>query len=248
MIYNFSVSPSIMPSSLSGWHLLNTFMQKSLDLPIHFEMYPSFESQREAILSDNIDIIYANPFDASLLAREKGFLPVARPFQQHDEAIIAVSNDSGIHQIEDLQPGCKISSTNAPHVKMIGMIMLEPANLSLENIKYSNENTYVVVAKKLLRKETDAGIFLAESFDKFSRFISQQLTSLVRSDIQLVRHGLMISPKLIEYKKPLTDILLNINQYPLGASILENLEIESWENFSDEDVEFMIDLISTLTD
>ncbi len=247
MTYQFTVSPSIAPSSLAGWHLLNTWLQKELGEHIHLELYNSFESQREAILSDKVDLIYANPFDAALLAREKGFIPIARPTAQYDEAILAVSIESGIKSVEELSPGCNVNSTDAPHVKMIGMIMLEPADISLENINYKNSNTYVGVAKELIRGTTDVGIFLAETYDKFSRIITQQLVPLVRSDIQVIGHALLISPKLLGHKEKILEMLLNIENYPLGISILESLELKSWQRFEDEDMEFMIDLVSTLT-
>ncbi len=102
--YRFTVSPSISPNLLSGWSMFNTWMQRELNQAIHFEQYDSFEKQRQAIIDDQIDIIYANPFDAALLAREKGFLPVATVNNQHDEAVVAVPKASGITAIVESDP------------------------------------------------------------------------------------------------------------------------------------------------
>ncbi len=246
--YEFTVSPSISPNVLSGWNMFNTWMQRALEQSIHFEQYDSFESQRQAIINDKVDLIYANPFDASLLAREKGFLPVATVNNQRDEAIIAVPKQSGITAINDLKPGVRIRSTDAPHVKTMGMIMLESAGLSFENVNYENRDTYVVVAKELLRNEADVGIFLADSYAEFSPIITEQLNVLVSSDIQLIRHALMISPKLAELQEPMRKALTSNELSPVAQSAMETLKFDRWQIFNQEAVEFMIDLISTLTE
>ncbi len=245
--YHFTVSPSISPNALSGWSMFNTWMQRVLNQAIHFEQYDSFEKQRQAIIDDKIDIIYANPFDASLLAREKGFLPVATVNNQHDEAVVAVPKASGITTVTDLKPGVRVRSTDAPHVQTMGMIILEAAELSMDNVDYENRDTYVLVAKELLRGQADVGIFLADSYAGFSPIITESLNSLVSGDIQLVRHALMISPKLAELQKPMREVLTADKRIPVAESAMETLKFDRWQIFDQEAVEFMIDLISTLT-
>lgn len=246
MTYQLTVSPSISPDALAGWNLFNTWLQKTVGENVHLALFDSFEAQRQAIVNDKIDIIFANPFDAALLARDKGFLPIAKPSNQRDEAIIAVSENSGITKVEDLSAGARVRSTDAPHVKTMGMIMLEPANLNADNIDYANCDTYVVVAKEILRGNADVGIFLADSYNRFSPLIQKQLTPLVTSNIELIHHALMLSPKLQAHQETLTQALVG-EQNPLGQTVLESLQIERWDTFETEDMEFMIDLISTLT-
>ncbi len=136
MPYQFTVSPDFGPAQLSGWHIFNTFVQKSLGEDIHLELYDDFESQREAIKSDQVDLIYANPYDASMLVRDKGFLPVAKPRGKSDETVIAVNAEHAAQSVEDLQPGVTVASTDDPDVHMMGMIMLEPADRNGENVTY----------------------------------------------------------------------------------------------------------------
>lgn len=75
----FTISPDFSPDHLSGWYIFNTWLQKQTGEAIHLEMYDGFHSQKEAIRNDKVDLIYANPFDAAMLVREKGFLPLVRP-------------------------------------------------------------------------------------------------------------------------------------------------------------------------
>jgi phosphonate transport system substrate-binding protein len=59
-------------------------------------MYNDFHDQRAAIQQNNVDLIYANPFDAAMLVREKGFKPLVRPVGVSDDAIIAVNADNHV--------------------------------------------------------------------------------------------------------------------------------------------------------
>ena len=70
-------------------------------------MYDDFQSQREVIQADKIDLIYANPFDAAMLVREKGFLPLVKAEGAADEALIVASAESSANDVADLAPGTR---------------------------------------------------------------------------------------------------------------------------------------------
>ncbi len=248
MTYQFTVSPDFTPEHLSGWHIFNTWLQKRLNLAIHLELYDNFELQRKAISSDKVDLIYANPFDASMLVREKGFIPIAKPKGQRDEAVVAVHNENTAQSVEDLQPGITIASTDDPDVHMMGMIMLEPADIDASNTSHKQCDTYVVVAKELIRGQSDVGLFLADAFNNLSGMVRKQLRPLVSSEIFLIHHILMISPKMAEQQAQITEALLTMKSDPKGPGVLESLAIEEWDSMAQEDMEFMIDLVSTLVE
>ena len=88
--------------------------KKKLNTNIHLELYNDFESQRDAIRADKVDIIYANPYDAAMLVREKSFEAIARPSRKNDEAMIIVNAENPVKVIEDLQPGIRIAATDDP--------------------------------------------------------------------------------------------------------------------------------------
>ena len=84
MPYLFTVSPDFTPDHLSGWFIFNTWLQRALSEAFHLELYDDFLSQREAIQADQIDLIYANPYDAAMLVRDKGFTPLVKPVGHSD--------------------------------------------------------------------------------------------------------------------------------------------------------------------
>jgi phosphonate transport system substrate-binding protein len=246
MAYNFTVSPDFGPEHLAGWYVFNTWMQRVLGEAVHLEIYSNFNSQREAIKAGKVDLIYANPYDASMLVREKGFVPLVKPKGKSDEAVIAVAATREFTAIEELKPGITVATTDDPDVHMMGMIMLEPANLNASNINLQICNTYILVAKQLIKGVCDAGIFFAEAFHDLSSVVKNQLRILVSSEIQVVHHSLMLGPALAASRERLSDALLNMTADEKSRGVLAALGFEQWEPVDQEAMEFMIDLMDTL--
>lgn len=247
MSYHFTVSPDFTPDHLSGWYIFNTWLQKQTGCAIHLEIYNNFLDQRAAINKDKVDLIYANPFDAAMLVREKGFKPLVKPVGKSDEALIAIKNDSDIDDIAQLQAGIKIAVTEDPDVHMMGMIMLEPGDIDASNVEMVPSNTYILVAKHLLKNEADVGIFLAEAYDDLSNMIKNQLRILVRSQISVIHHSLMIGPQFSGHRQSIQNILIDMHNNAKGKEVLENFKFKKWQVMDDEETEFMIDLMDTLT-
>lgn len=246
MSYQFTVSPDFTPEHLSGWYIFNTWLQKQTDLAIHLEMYNDFHSQRAAIQADKIDLIYANPFDAAMLVREKAFLPLVKAEGAADEALIVVSADSPYDDVADLNPGIRVAYTEDPDVRLMGMIMLEPGDLDSSNIMPVMADNYVLVAKHLLKNQADVGIFLAEAYDDLSAMIKSQLKVLVRSQISVIHHALMIGPKLQDKRAAIQQLLVDMAKDEKGSGVLKSLGFNTWQKVADEEMEFMIDLMDTL--
>lgn len=247
MTHLFTVSPDFPPARISGWFIFNTWLQRRLDTGIHLELHDDFASQRADIAADKVDLIYANPYDAALLVREKGFVPVAKPRDKADEAVIAVPASGTVQRVEDLKPGARIASTDDPDVRTMGMIMIEPADLSAANTTAVACDNYVLVAKALISGNADAGFFLKQAFDELSEVTRRQLRQIVESHIYVVHHALMAGPRLASRREEIRDALVGMDADPKGRDILANLGLAGWDVLEEEDTEFMIDLMDTLT-
>ena len=245
MPYQFTVSPDFGPEQLAGWHIFNTWLQRQLETDIHFETFDNFEEQRLAIANDQVDIIYANPYDASFLVREKGFVPVATP-QKPDEATVIARADDPVESVEELTPGCRIAQTDDPDISMMGMMLLEPANLDGNNTVILPQANYIQVAKALIQGKADIGFFLADAFDALSTLVKSQLRALVTSDIQVVSHALLLGPGLAMRKQELSLKLTDMSNDAQGSHLLQSLGFTAWTSMEEEEIEFMIDLIDAL--
>lgn len=248
MSLTLTVSPDFAADHMSGWFYFNTYLQRKLELHIHLELYDNFEQQREDLRAGKVDLIYANPYDASMLVRELGFTALARPKNKVDETVIAVAANSPVDSVEDLQPGVVVASTDDPDVHTMGMIMLESADLDSSNVSFKQAASYVLVAKALLRGDADVGFFLKSSYEELSNLIRSEMKPLVSSEISVVHHVLLASPLFMKYRDKLMQVLLDMESSEKGKAVLESMELEGWEEMCVEETEFMIDLIDTLID
>jgi phosphonate transport system substrate-binding protein len=108
-------------------------------------------------------------------------------------------------------------------------------------------DTYVLVAKHLLQKNADVGIFLAEAYDDLSNMIKKQLRILVRSQISVIHHSIMIGPRLLDQHENIQKTLVQMAADEKGKNVLDSLGFTEWQVVDDEEMEFMIDLMDTLT-
>jgi len=241
-----TVSPDFTPKHIAGWYIFNTWLQLQTDLAIHLELYDSFKQQRNAISDDKIDLIYANPYDAAMLVREKSFTALVAPLSKADETIIACQKDYPISNIEGLKENLNIITTDDPDVHLMGMMMLEPADLDEGNTNIKEVSSYVLVAKHLMQGNADIGFFLKDAYNDLSNLIKDELQVLIGSEIQIIRHILLASPRLEEHHDKLKNILTGMQSDPKGPNVLTSMGFSGWEEQSQEDTEFMIDLMDAL--
>ncbi|WP_374479882.1 phosphate/phosphite/phosphonate ABC transporter substrate-binding protein [Zoogloea sp.] len=247
MSFNFTVSPSFPAERISDWYIFNTWLQRSLSIPIHLELHDGFDAQRAAIEAGQVDLIHANPFDASLLVREKGFRAIACPDGEPDEMVIVTALGHPAQSVHDLQPGTRIACANDPSVNTVGRILLEPANLNVDNTIEQQKETYIQVAKDLLRGQADVGFMPVGAYHGLSSLVRRELRALVTSDIQVIHHVFLLGHDLHSRTDDFLHALLSMHETDRGQAILSALGASRWQTVQQEDVEFMIDIISTLT-
>ena len=247
MPYTMTISPDFKPQLISGWYIFNTWLQKKIDAHIHINMVNDFNELAKTIDADSIDLIYANPCDVEKLIREKSFSPIAKPVGSHDEAIIITNSDNPVSHIEDLKSGLKIAMTDVPNVNTIGMIMLEPADITSSDIETIPCSNYITVAKKVINGEADIGFLLADAYGEFTNLVKNQVKPLITSKIHVLHHALLASPNFSEKHALLQETLLNMHNDKSGPDILKSLELEKWELMDQDEAEFLIDLLDTLT-
>ncbi len=246
MTAQLTVSPDFSPEHIAGWYVFNTWLQRTLGQRCHLELYDDFASQRAAIQAGRVDLIFANPFDAAMLVREKGFAPIAAPKGSSDEVLVAVSATASTQRIEDLRPGLRVAQTQDPDVNLMGMIMLEPADIGPKDVQVVHASSYVLVAKNLVLGRADVGFFLKQAYDDLSPTTRAGLRPLVTSQISVVRHVLLGGPGFAEHANALREALLGMHDSPDGRRVLEALGLTGWEGQDVEDTEFMIDLMDAL--
>ena len=246
--YNMLIAPDFSPERFAGWHMFNTLVQKRANLHMHLNMPSAYSEQETLIEAGNIDIIYANPFDATTLIREKGYRAIARPIGKADEMVIAAAADSDIKSLEDVAAGATVAMANNRDVKLIGLRLLEAVDLTDSDLNWQVTETYQAAARQVIKGDAQVAFFLSEIFHGFSRLTKMQLAVLIESDLADISHVLLIKEDLADAQQ-LTDTVLSLGDDADGKDALTELGMpEGFEAMSEEDAEFMIDLMETLLD
>lgn len=246
--HNMLIAPDFSPERFAGWHMFNTLIQKRANLNMHLNIPTSHAEQETVISEGDIQVIYANPFDAATLIREHGYHAVARPIGKSDEMVIAAAANSDINSLDDIKAGATIAMADNRDVKLIGLRLLEAVDIEEADLNWSVTETYQAAARQVIKGEAQAAFFLAEIFHSFSRLTKAQLTVLIESDLADISHVLLIKDGFPD-TDILMDAILNLYNDNDGKEALTELGMpQGFEAMNEEDAEFMIDLMQTLLD
>ena len=246
--HNMLIAPDFSPERFAGWHMFNTLIQKRANLNMHLNIPTSHAEQETVISEGDIQVIYANPFDAATLIREHGYHAVARPIGKSDEMVIAAAANSDINSLDDIKAGATIAMADNRDVKLIGLRLLEAVDIEEADLNWSVTETYQAAARQVIKGEAQAAFFLAEIFHSFSRLTKAQLSVLIESDLADISHVLLIKDGFPD-TDILMDAILNLHNDDDGKEALAELGMpQGFEAMDEEDAEFMIDLMQTLLD
>ncbi|BBI66653.1 MULTISPECIES: PhnD/SsuA/transferrin family substrate-binding protein [Psychrobacter] len=246
--HNMLIAPDFSPERFAGWHMFNTLIQKRANLNMHLNIPASHAEQETLIEAGVIQIIYANPFDAAALIREQGYRAVARPIGKSDEMVIAAAANSDINHLEDIHKGATVAMADNRDVKLIGLRLLEAVDIEESDLNWDITETYQAAARKVIKGDAQAAFFLAEIFHSFSRLTKAQLSVLIESDLADISHVLLIKDDFPD-AQIFIEAILDLHSDDDGKEALTELGMpEGFEAMSEEDAEFMIDLMQTLLD
>lgn len=246
--HNMLIAPDFSPERFAGWHMFNTLIQKRANLNMHLNIPASQAEQQGIINQGDIQVIYANPFDAATLIREQGYRAVARPIGKSDEMVIAAATNSDINSLEDIKAGATVAMADNRDVKLIGLRLLEAVDIAEADLNWTVTETYQAAARQVIKGDAQVAFFMAEIFHSFSRLTKAQLSVLIESDLADISHVLLIKDGFPD-TDILMDAILNLHNDDDGKEALAELGMpQGFEAMDEEDAEFMIDLMQTLLD
>lgn len=246
---NFVIAPDFPPEKFVGWHMFNTLLQRKVNTDVHLYTPADNDEQTALLELGKIGLIYANPFDATELVREKGFLPVVKPINKFDEMVIATHLGTEYHHSDDLPKGCSILVTDNRDVRLIGLRLLESAPLLEDEIVWKDALTFQAAARRLIEGEADAAFFLASAYHEFSSSTKKKMRPLMESRLNELSHVVLLRPDYLFQLNAIKRAFIDMKHDASAQSILEDLGLPNgFEDLTVEETEFMIDLMETLQD
>jgi len=206
---------------LTGWYLLNTYLQRRMQRAIHFEQ--SQEMQNEAA----IDILFAKPFEACSIIQRRGFIPLMRPLAEADEVVLLTRADDE-RQLADFAGTSVVTAAEDSFVYLLGRFLCDESGLDSSQFAFHFSGNEIKSLQMLLKKKVDLLFMLKKTYQSLASFSRNNVRKLDESSTDFAFHIFSISPQLTEEGTVLTKILKEMSEDETGKGILKDIEFQGW--------------------
>jgi len=206
---------------LTGWYLLNTYLQRRLKKAIHFEQ------AHDSPNGHMTDLLFARPFEACDMMAEHGFIPLLRPSHETDEVVILVRADDE-RDLKDYQGVTVATASKNSFVYLLGRFLCDDSGLDSGQLEFEFSGNEIKALQSLIRKKCDLMFMLKKTYGSLSSFSRSNVRKLDESATDFASHLFCVSPYLETEGKLLTEILTGMGQDEQGRQILQDIQIEGW--------------------
>lgn len=219
---NFMASLQI-GAQLSGWYLLNTYLQRRLQQVIHFEQLPAGHE----LAQESVDILFAKPFEACAMIQKRGFIPLLRPLGEADEVVIVMRADDK-RQLNDIEKVQAVTASQGSFVYLLGRFLCDESGLDSSTFQHHFAGNEIKALQMLLKQQADVLFMLKKTYYGLSNLTRNNTRIIDESDTQFAYHLLCISPQAAEIKESLTKTLIEMSEDEQGKQILKDVQLDGW--------------------
>ena len=222
-MFSLLIAPDFPPEFFANWHMFNTQLQRALDTTIHLQMPAGYREQNDLIDSETIALVYANPFDAGSLMREKGYIALAKPDLPSDQVLVVANAQSALAALSDLPADSRVLITANRDMERIGLDVLQGTAITADSVQWLPTRTFTELARRLMANEAEIGLFLASSFRILKASTQGSLKILFETQFDSFGHTMLLHPNFAEQADKLREVLVNMVQSPVNKMTLEDL-------------------------
>ncbi len=219
---NFMASLQI-GAQLSGWYLLNTYLQRRLQQAIHFEQLPAGKELGQ----EAVDILFAKPFEACAMLKKRGFVPLLRPTGEADEVVIVMRADDS-RQLSDIPEALAVTASQGSFVYVLGRFLCDENGIDSSAFKQHFAGNEIKALQMLLKQQADVLFMLKKTYYGLSNLTRGNTRVVDQSDTQFAYHLLCIDPHIEERKDNLAKTFLDMGEDEQGRQILKDIQLEGW--------------------
>ena len=220
---NLLITPDFPPEFFANWHMFNTQLQRALDTAIRLQTPTGYREQQDLLDSETVALVYANPFDAGSLMRDKGYIPLAKPDLPSDQVLVVANAQSAFATLGDLPADSRVLVTANCDIKRIGLDVLQGTEITADTVQWLHARTFTELARRLMANEAEIGLFLASSFRSLNAGTQGSLKILFETEFEDFGHVMLLHPDFADQADKLRAALLNMAQAPVSRMTLEDL-------------------------
>lgn len=236
--FQLSVCPHDTAKNLLGWFTINTYLQRKLGTGIHFEPQDNFLVERQRVLDQGCQIVYANPYSAGCFARDMGYLPVARPVGIKDETLLVSRVGATLPE----QPRVA-SATDKLIIHRLGLRLLPALGIDVEKASFQFVGNHFNVAAAVIHEEADLGFVFNETWAGLADSSRAQLQIRAESREGEAFHCFMVGPDWADRRQQVQEVLCGMHDDPSGRKVLDDLHFAAFEAIESEDLALLMRVI-----
>lgn len=204
---------------LSGWYLLNTYLQRRMQKVIHFE-------QTQDMKNLTPDLLFSKPFEACAMMK-KGFIPLMRPIAEADEVAILCRSDDE-RSLADLGKANVATATETSFVYLLGRFLCDESGVDTSKYNFHFAGNEIKALQMLIRKQVDLLFMQKKSYEGLSSLSRKNVRLLDASETNFTTHIFSVAPYLNGEGETLSEILSEMENDEQGRQILQDLQFEGW--------------------
>ncbi|MGR9106538.1 MAG: PhnD/SsuA/transferrin family substrate-binding protein [Gammaproteobacteria bacterium] len=208
---------------LSGWYLLNTYLQRRLERPIHLEQPQLGRDLQEA----SVDLLFSKPFDVCSLIRNQGFVPLMRPIGDADEVVILMRADDS-RKLEGLDKPSVVTVSENSFVYLLGRSLCDESGLHSNDFRFQFAGNEIKALQTLVKGQADVLFMLKKTYEGLSSFARGATRVIDESSTQFAFHFFCAAPYLGDLYDPLIQIFQEMGESEQGRQVLNDIQIEGW--------------------
>lgn len=227
----FLVCPHDTSSNPIRWQMISQYLSEQLSQSVQFELMLDFNDFRQNM--DSADIVYANPSDTIHLIDTKGFVPIARPKNVYDEAMLVANTEIGSPTIESLQ-GVPVASVKKMLITNIALRMLKKQSIAPSEI--ADHDSWMAVISSVWRKDVDFGIVYKDTYNDLSDQGKSMVQLISTSNERVAFHSLLVGNNATPKRAEIEQIIMNMHTEDRCKDILAEHCFDQWEAVSQDEV------------
>lgn len=213
---------------MNGWYFFNTYLQRRLGREIHMEVEHGAIAEKGQ-RAEQMDIVFAKPFEATRLMLQNRFQPLLRPADQTDEVTLLVRADDARQSPGDFHGGKAVTASPDNFVYLLGRFLLDESGLASEQLEYQFAGHEIKALQMLLKGGADMLFMSSETYRGLSGLTRKLLRELDQSETAFAFHLFCIAPHCQELGDALNTVLLEMESDAQGRQVLADLGIEAWD-------------------
>ena len=224
-------------AQLSGWYLLNTYLQRRLQHAIHLEQLPAGHD----ITHQNVDLLFAKPFEACAMIARQDYIPLLRPVGEADEVVLVMRADDG-RALDGLASPQVVTASQGSFVYLLGRFLCDENGLDSGAFQYTFAGNEIKALQMLLKGQADLLFMLKKTYYGLSGMTRKSTRVVDESDTQFAFHLFCIHNRVAELREPLVKVLTGMGTDEAGLGVLKDIQIEGWCAPEEGEVGMLLDI------